>query len=149
MQDRESIWTVPASWRIFFWVLFPIQVAVYTVLIAWYEIAVHTNDDAFETLISIGRNSSPFVLISVVSTTVVVEVIFMLSVWFAEWLRKKRELREIGEEIRGEERGRQLERQEWETWLERFNQARAGGLPFDEPPPSERQSRTASYAHIA
>ena len=146
MQDRESSWTVPASWRIFFWVLFPIQVAVYTVLIAWYEIAVHTNDDAFETLISIGRNSSPFVLISVVSTTVVVEVIFMLSVWFAEWLRKKRELREIGEE----ERGRQLERQEWETWLERFNQARADGLPFDEPPPSEGESSPAAgNAHIA
>ena len=149
MQERESIWTVSASWRIFFWVLFPVQVAVYTGLVAWYEIAVRTNDNAFETFTSIGRNSSPFVLISVVSTTVVVEVIFMLSVWFAEWLRKKRELREIREEIRGEERGRQLERQEWEAWLDRLKQARADGLPFDEPSPSERQSRTASYAHIA
>ena len=74
----------------------------------------------------------------------------MLSVWFAEWLREKRELREIGEEIRGEERGRQLERQEWESWLERFNQARADGRPFDEPPPSERESRPAAgNAHIA
>ena len=143
MQDRESIWTVPASWRIFFWVLFPIQVAVYTGLIAWYEIAVRTNDDVFETLISVGRNSSPFVLISVVSTTVVVEVIFMLSEWFAEWLRKRAERR-------GEERGRRLERQEWEAWLERFNQARADDRPFDEPPPSEGESSPAAgNAHIA
>ena len=134
MQDRESIWTVPASWRIFFWVLFPIQVAVYTGLIAWYEIAVRTNDDAFETFISIGRHSSPFVLISVVSTTVIVEVIFMLS----EWLQ-----------IRGEERGRRLERQEWEAWLDRLKQARADGRQFDEPPPSEKQSSPAANGNNA
>ena len=66
----------------------------------------------------------------------------MLSEWFAEWLRKRAERR-------GEERGRQLERQEWETWLERFNQARADGLPFDEPPPSERESSPAANGNNA
>ena len=62
----------------------------------------------------------------------------MLSVWFSEWLRKRRE-----------ERGRQLERQEWVAWLDRLKQAQADGRPFDEPPPSERQSSPAASGNNA
>ena len=53
----------------------------------------------------------------------------MLSEWFQK---------------RAEKRGRRLERQEWEAWLNRLKQAQADGRPFDEPPPSERESSPAA-----
>ena len=56
----------------------------------------------------------------------------------SEWLQK-----------RAEKRGRQLERREWEAWLERFKQAQADGRPFDEPPLSERESSPAAKGNNA
>ena len=38
----------------------------------------------------------------------------------------------------GREQGRQEERTEWEAWLRRRIEAEANNLPFDEPPPSQR-----------
>ena len=38
-----------------------------------------------------------------------------------------------------EERARQEERQRWEAWLKRREEAEANNQPFDEPPPSEAQ----------
>ena len=40
---------------------------------------------------------------------------------------------------RGREEGRQAERAKWEAWLKRRSEAEANQLPFDEPPPSQRQ----------
>ncbi len=37
------------------------------------------------------------------------------------------------------DQGRNAERQLWEAWLKRRNEAEANGQPFDEPPPSEAQ----------
>ncbi len=37
------------------------------------------------------------------------------------------------------DQGRQQERQRWEAWLKRRDEAEVNGLPFDEPPPSEAQ----------
>ena len=39
----------------------------------------------------------------------------------------------------GREEGRMKERAEWEAWLRRRNDAEANGLPFNEPPPSQRE----------
>ena len=38
----------------------------------------------------------------------------------------------------GRQEGRQEERAEWEAWLRRRIEAEANNLPFDEPPPSQR-----------
>ena len=38
----------------------------------------------------------------------------------------------------GREQGRQEERADWEAWLRRRIEAEANNLPFDEPPPSQR-----------
>ena len=46
--------------------------------------------------------------------------------------------REEGREA-GLEEGRKAERQRWEAWAKRAEDARAAGLPFDEPPPPQEQ----------
>ena len=38
----------------------------------------------------------------------------------------------------GREQGREEERRRWQAWVRRGEAARAAGLPFDEPSPSER-----------
>lgn len=56
-----------------------------------------------------------------------------------ESLEKGREQgREEGRE-EGREQGREEERRRWQAWARRGEKARAAGLPFDEPPPSERE----------
>ncbi len=41
--------------------------------------------------------------------------------------------------MEGRMEGQQAERAEWEAWLKRRSEAEANQLPFDEPPPSQRQ----------
>jgi hypothetical protein len=36
--------------------------------------------------------------------------------------------------------GLRLERQKWEAWYRRFQEAQASGKPFDEPPPTQQDS---------
>ena len=36
----------------------------------------------------------------------------------------------------GRKEGQKAERQRWEAWLQRLEEAEANGLPFNEPPPS-------------
>ena len=43
---------------------------------------------------------------------------------------------------RHEERGRELERQEWTEWMERRQQAAEAGEPFTEPSPAEKHNGT-------
>ena len=59
-------------------------------------------------------------------------------VLFAPMLKKKfiDQGREEGL-AEGEERGQKAERQRWEAWLQRRNEAEANNQPFDEPPPSQ------------
>ena len=58
----------------------------------------------------------------------------MLKKWIEE--RARREGRQEGL-AEGEERGQKAERQRWEAWLRRRNEAEANNQPFDEPPPSQ------------
>ena len=39
---------------------------------------------------------------------------------------------------KGREQGREEGRRRWQAWARRGEEARVAGLPFDEPPPSER-----------
>ena len=60
-----------------------------------------------------------------------------------ESLEKGRgEGREVGREEgreQGREEGREEERRRWQAWARRGEEARVAGLPFDEPPPPERE----------
>ena len=40
----------------------------------------------------------------------------------------------------GIQEGLRLERQKWEAWYRRFQEAQASGKPFDEPPPTQQES---------
>ena len=79
MDDRASIWSVPAKWqKAFFW-LFTFQLAVITGVLIWYHVWQKTDDTKVETFIAIGHDLGGFVLPVTALTFILVEVGFMLS----------------------------------------------------------------------
>ena len=92
MDDRTSIWSVPAKWqKAFFW-LFTIQMAVITGILIWYHVWHKTDDTRVETFIAIGHDVGGFVLPVTALTFILVEVGFMLSeIFLRERFEKGRE----------------------------------------------------------
>ena len=121
MTSRESIWSVPQTWRELYFVLFSVQFIVCTGFIAWYETFVNVGDNAYETFADTGRVATPFVVLIAAETIILVEVLFMLS---ERYLRKRYM------------QGQADNQKEWEAWNNRRMAAEAEGRPFDEPPPS-------------
>ena len=123
--ERESIWSVPTSWRDLYLALFAFQVLICTGLVAWYEVSFRTGDNPLETFIAIGNGSSPFVILVAAETVFLVEVFRMLS---------ERYLQRRFKEGRAE--GQAEEYRRWEAWNNRRLAAEARGELFTEPPPS-------------
>ena len=92
MDDRTSIWSVPAKWqKAFFW-LFTLQMAVITGVLIWYHVWQKTDDTRVETFIAIGHDVGGFVLPITALTFILVEVGFMLSeIFLRERFEKGRE----------------------------------------------------------
>ena len=92
MDDRTSIWSVPAKWqKAFFW-LFTFQMAVITGILIWYHGWQKTNDTKVETFIAIGHDVGGFILPVTALTFILVEVGFMLSeIFLRERFEKGRE----------------------------------------------------------
>ena len=106
----------------------------------WYEIAHRTGDSWPETLIAIGNGASSAVSVTFILFATVEGIVYMvLAMWRLRKLREENEqklelaVKEAAKEAREEERRR------WQAWARRGEEARAAGLPFDEPPPSERE----------
>ena len=114
----------------------------------WYEIAHRTGDSWPETLIAIGNGASSAVSVTFILFATVEGIVYMvLAMWRLRKLREENEqklelaVKEASKESleKGREEGREEERRRWQAWARRGEAARAAGLPFDEPPPSERE----------
>ena len=114
----------------------------------WYEIAYRTGDSWPETLIAIGNGASSAVSVTFILFATVEGIVYMvLATWRLRKLREENEqklelaVKEASKESleKGREEGREEERRRWQAWARRGEEARVAGLPFDEPPPSERE----------
>ena len=123
-------------------------------LVIWYEVAYKTEDSWTDTIKAIGEGMS-----SAVSVTFVIFATVEGTAYMVLALMRLRKLKEENEEKleeglqkglkqgleqgieQGIEQGRQQERKRWEAWLQRGEEARAAGVHFDEPPPSQENQR--------
>lgn len=130
-----------------FLVPYVILLLTLTGLDIWYEIAHRTGDSWPETLIAIGNGASSAVSVTFILFATVEGIIYMvLATWRLRKLREENEQKlelavkeaTIKSREEGREEGREEERQRWQAWARRGEEARAAGLPFDEPPPSEQ-----------
>ena len=113
-----------------------------TALVIWYEVSYETGDSWTGTIKAIGEGMS-----SAVSVTFIIFATVEGAAYMVLALMRLRKLKEENEEKleeglqKGLKQGRQEERERWEAWLRRGEEARADGLPFDEPPPSRENQR--------
>ena len=146
------------SYDLRFLVPYAILLLALTGLVIWYEVAYKAEDSWTDTIKAIGEGMS-----SAVSVTFIIFATVEGTAYMVLALMRLRKLKEENAEKleeglqkgleRGREQGleqgreqglkqgRQEERKRWEAWLQRSEEARAAGLPFDEPPPSQENQR--------
>ena len=137
----------------------------------WYEVSYITEDSWPETVMSIGQGISSAVAVTFTVFAAVEGTVYMVIAMARlrklreeheerqEEARKKgleegreagrKEGREAGREEgreAGLEEGRKAERQRWEAWAKRAEEARAAGLPFDEPPPPPQEQPSSNHS---
>ncbi len=126
---RESIWSVPATWRDAYFKLFVALVIVTTALVVWHEVASGTKDGNMETFLAIARGLSPVVVVVAAWSVVSVEVGRM----FSEWYLNRRYAKGRAE---GHADGRARERKRWESWNRARMAAEEQGKSFTELSPA-------------
>ena len=150
------------SYDLRFLVPYAILLLALTGLVIWYEVAYRTGDSWMDTIKAIGEGMS-----STVSATFIIFATVEGTAYMVLALMRLRKLKEENEEKleeglqkgikqgleqgieqgieqglkQGLEQGREEERKRWEAWLQRGEEARAAGLPFGEPPPSQENQR--------
>ena len=140
---RESIWSIPAGWRVAYFALFSILHLLATCAIVWYKIENRGDSHPVEVLLSIAEGVSVTGLALAVTTVAIMEGV-QLPMVLANYIRVKlveplkEQLRAEGRE-QGREQGRELGRTQanaaWHDWNERRKKAEVDSVPFDEPPP--------------
>ena len=150
-EPRESIWSVKRRTRILYFAAFSILVIISVTLVSIYETAVNDKDTLYETWKAITDTSSRMAPAWVVISLVVAEIgdwIMVLAEAFREYKQKKQEQRVQESLVKGRVEGRAEGRAElqaqWEAWLERRLEAEKNNLPFNELPPSLKDSENGS-----
>ena len=148
-EERESIWTIPAKLKRWYFALFSIQVIVAALWLTGTAIADESRNGVPDILTYLWLNMAPVAVTSATFALVIVDTvngIMVLSTWLEDELKKRRQrqiqtavekaVEKAVERTRDEEREavRQFSKHLRE-WNERREAAAATGEHFDEPPP--------------
>ena len=132
---RESVWSIPHSWRAAYFFLFSIQTLTGVGLLSWYEVTLSDNN-AIQNFLSIIAGAAQIGVGSAANTIAIMEVIqyIMVTVRYLE----DRLVKPQRERLRSE--GRTQVQEMWEAWNRRRMEAEAKGEPFDDSPPKLNDS---------
>ena len=140
--ERESIWTIPARLKRWYFALFSIQVVVAAVWLVRTAIVDGSRNGVPEILTYLWLNMAPAAVSSATFALVVVDTakgIMVLSTWLEDELKKRRQrqIKSAVEKAVGKavEEARTKERQRWVDWNRRREAAAAASEDFNEPPP--------------
>ena len=144
--ERESIWTIPAKLKRWYFALFSIQVVVAAAWLVRTAIADESRNGVPDILTYLWLNMAPAAVSSATFALVIVDTvngIMVLSTWLEDELKKRRQ-RQIQAAVekavakateKATEEGRTRERQRWVDWNQRREAAAVAGEEFNEPPP--------------
>ena len=152
--DRESIWTIPAKYKGWYFGLFSIQVIVATVWLVKTAIIDGSQNSVSEVLFFIWQSVAPIAITSATFALVIVDTwktVMVFGTWLEETLEKRRQ-RQIKaaveaavEKTRAEEReAARRALQDWQDWNRRREAAADAGEEFTEPPPGTTQLESKS-----
>ena len=151
-EERESIWTIPAKYKGWYFALFSLQIVIAAIWLIRAAILDDSLNSVPGVLLFIWQGMAPIAITSATFTLVIIDTwktTMVFGTWLEETLEKRRQRQIKAAEERGEERGleigmeRGLERgrtelqREWEDWNRRREAAAAAGEEFNEPPPGE------------
>ena len=132
--------SVHEGWWYAYLAAFFVQMAGWTLMVAWDEAVYGSHTRVIEYLRAVGRDSSHMVQVFILNTIGIVELgrlIVILAQGIADRLKERRE--KFREELiaEGKTEGRAELAAEIAAWNERRLEAEARGDKFDEPPPME------------
>lgn len=152
--ERESIWTIPAKLKRWYFALFSIQVVIAAVWLVRTAIVDESRNGIPDIFTYLWLNMAPTAVSSATFALVIVDTvngIMVLSTWLEDELKKRSERRlKAAEEralARGIKRGRAELQREWESWNRRREAAAAKGEEFTEPPPSVEEDMVDTESH--
>ena len=153
-QDRDSIWSIPLSWRALYFGLFTVYALAGIGFLIWYHVFEYRGDSWQLTILSITQGigihtvgAAGLALLTVEGPNTIMVVAHYLRKKLIEPLeerrrqeaeQRQREARERGLAeglAEGRAEGEAQKQAAWEGWNERRLEAEAGGEPFEEPPP--------------
>ena len=149
-QDRDSIWTIPLSWRALYFGLFTVYAFAGIGFLIWYHVFESTGNSWQETILTITQGigihtvgAAGLALLTIEGPNTFMVVAHYLRKRLIEPLEERRRQEAEQRQREAMERGLAEGRAEgeaqnqaaWEAWNERRIEAEAGGGTFEEPPP--------------
>ena len=132
-EERESIWSIPARYKGWYFSLFSVQFIIAAVWLIWVSVA----DDALPSIpkkvFFVWQGMAPMAISSAALSLVIVEgwrITMVIASWLEETLEKRRQ-RQIKAAVAEE-------REKWQEWNRRREAAAAAGEEFHEPPPGSK-----------
>ena len=141
-EDRESIWSIPAKYKRWYFGLFTVQVIIAASWMIRTAIADDTLPTVAEKVLLVWQGMAPMAITSAAFSLVMIDswgTTMVIASWLEETLEKRRQRQIKAAENAGVVRGRAEAaaevQQKWEEWNERREDAAAAGEEFNEPPP--------------
>ena len=138
-EERESIWTIPARYKGWYFGIFSIQIIIASIWLVRTAIVDESRNNISEILPFIWQGMAPFAISSATFALVIIDTwktTMVFGTWLEETLEKRRQRQIKAAEERGLARGRAELQKEWQDWNRRREAAVAAGKDFTEPPPN-------------
>jgi hypothetical protein len=133
-EDRESIWSIPAKYKRWYFGLFTAQVIIAAVWMIRTAIADDTLPGIPEKILFVWQGMAPMAISSAAFSLVLIDT-WATSMVIASWLEETLEKRRQRQIRAAEDRGRAEVQKEWTDWNQRREAAATAGEEFNEPPP--------------
>ncbi len=137
-EERESIWTIPANYKGWYFGLLSAQIIIATIWLVRAAIVDDTRNGIPEILLFIWQSMAPIAISSAAFALVIIDVwktTMVFGTWLEETLEKRRRRQVKAAEVKGRTEGFEEASRRWQEWNRRREAAVAAGEEFSEPPP--------------
>ncbi len=137
-EDRESIWSIPAKYKGWYFGLFSLQVVIAAIWLIRTAIVDDSLNSVPGVLLFIWQGIAPMAISSAAFALVIIDT-WKTTMVFGTWLEETLEKRKQRQIMAAANKARTQERQQWVDWNRRREAAAAAGEEFNEPPPGTDQ----------
>ena len=134
--QRESIWSVPIEYRVFYFSLFVIQSLIGIGYVVWHEVWINDGDSLHATIATIILMDVAVIAHSAGVGVIVSEMKMVIAQYLEQRYYGPKRRKALAEaKAEGVKQGVEQANAKFREWNARRIEADAKGEPFDEPPP--------------